>query len=80
MAFYLLCCTDVILNELSIGLSQKEIALTYALAMKSEQAGDDKPDWKTINKAIADRWTTDGLTYVKVLARRNLKRQQETEL
>jgi len=49
----LVCCTQVLLQDIGAKESrQKDIALTYAMAIRSESCGDDKPDWKTINEAI----------------------------
>ena len=35
----LVCCTQVILNDLEHGCTQKGLSLTYAMAIKSEGAG-----------------------------------------
>lgn len=64
----LVCCTDVICNEVAQGLSQKDIALTYAMAIKSQAQGADKPDWSTINGAILARWKMSGLERIKARA------------
>ncbi len=61
----LVCCTQVICNEVARGVTQKDIALSYAMAMKSEIEGADKPDWPTINGAIVDRWKIRGLKLIK---------------
>lgn len=61
----LVCCTDVILNEVEKGVPRKDIALTYALAIKSEMQGADRPDWKKINQAIVARWGFKGLEALK---------------
>ena len=65
----LLCSTEVILNELTLGITQDGLALTYALAIMSEQRGDDQPDWHVIYAAIIDRRRLRGLARVKKLAR-----------
>ena len=54
---------DVIENEIKQGLSQKEIAQTYAHALRSSWP----TDWARVNKAILDRWP-GGLEKVKMLA------------
>ena len=62
---HLVDCTNVIERECAEkALTQKSVALTYAMAMRSEAAGADKPDWKRINAAILARWPK-GLTRVK---------------
>lgn len=61
----LICCTDVICDEVKMGLSQKDIAVTYAMAMKSAAQGADAPDWKVINTAILSRWKMSGLERIK---------------
>jgi hypothetical protein len=65
----LVCCTQVILQDIGAKEArQKDIALTYAMAIRSEACGDDKPDWRTINDAIVARWKASGLRRVKNLA------------
>lgn len=62
----LVCCTEVILQDLGAKeVRQKDIALTYAMAIKSEAQGADKPDWPTINRAILKRWKMSGLVRIK---------------
>lgn len=53
----------VIENEIANGANQKEVARTYALALRTM----DSVDWKRINKAIVGRWPK-GLERVKNLA------------
>lgn len=67
MQMLLMCCEDVIENEIKQGLKQKDIALTYALTMHSADNGRDT-DWKRINTAIKERWSVRGLERVKKLA------------
>jgi|GEM_PF-6643971 hypothetical protein len=62
---FLFCCTDVITNEVAQGLTQKQIALTYAMAIVSETHRMDLPDWPKINSVIIDRWGAKGLERVK---------------
>lgn len=61
----MVCCTWVIKNEIRQGMRQKDIALSYVMAMRSEADGDDNPDWKAINEAIIAKWGRRGLTRVK---------------
>ena len=61
----LISCTQVLLNEIEQGISQHGVALTYAMAMKSDFEDADKPDWQVINLAIVGRWKHAGLTRVK---------------
>lgn len=61
----LVCCTDVIVNEVSQGLTQKQIALTYAMAIKSASQRADSPDWAKINGAILSKWKMSGLERIK---------------
>jgi hypothetical protein len=64
--FYMACCTSVIVREVGMKeFHQRDIATSYALAMKSERAGADKPDWKAINMAILGRWKRSGLERIK---------------
>ncbi len=65
----LVCCTDVILTEIAEkAATQKDVALTYAMAMKSAAQGADTPDWPIINRAIIARWSMSGLERVKKMA------------
>ncbi len=61
----LICCTDVICNEVERGVSQKDIAVSYALAIKSQAQKADNPDWSVINRAILARWKMSGLERIK---------------
>lgn len=71
MIAYLVNCTSTIINEIESGLPQREIAKTYCLAMSSEGARMDAPDWKKINAAIVARWSMSGLERVKKMAHGN---------
>ena len=62
---WLVCSELVIENEIAQGVRQKDVAMTYALALRSEAAGADKPDWKRINQAIIAKWGMKGLSRVK---------------
>ena len=68
MQISLVCCTDVILNEIARKLPQKSVASTYAMAIVSESRGVDTPDWSVINQAILDRWSMSGLERIKARA------------
>ncbi len=62
----LVCCTQVICNEVSRKETRRnDVALTYAMALKSQAQHGDKPDWKAINAAIIARWGIRGLKAVK---------------
>lgn len=67
MTMMLMCCEMVIENEIQQGLGQKDIALTYAMTMHSEDNGRDA-DWKRINQAIIAKWGVRGLSRIKTLA------------
>lgn len=70
----LIGCTDAIRQELTLPkVSRRGLAVTYAMAMKSENQGADKPDWKAINGAIIDKWGVKGLNTVKTRAWRILE-------
>ena len=60
----LMCCEMVIENEIKQDVPRKSVALTYAMAMRSEAAGRPT-DWKAINNAIIAKWGARGLTAVK---------------
>jgi hypothetical protein len=61
----LVCCTDTICDEIKLGTTQKSLAVTYAMAMKSAAEGADKPDWYKINTAILAKWKMSGLERIK---------------
>lgn len=54
----------VIENEIAQGLTQKQIAQTYALALRSTWP----TDWKRVNEAIMKRWSPSGLERIKKMA------------
>lgn len=60
---HLLNVEEVIENEIRLGATQKSVAMTYALALKS----DWPTDWKRVNDAIVKRWPK-GLKRIKELA------------
>jgi hypothetical protein len=65
----LVCCTEVILQDIGCKQArQKDVALTYAMALKSAAQGADRPNWKCINEAILARWKMSGLERIKKLA------------
>lgn len=54
-----------ILNEVANPQKRRnDIALSYAACMRER----DSVDWPKINAAIAARWSTSGLSYIKGLA------------
>lgn len=77
MIVMLMCCEDVIENEIKRGLKQKDIAQTYAMTMHSEDNGRPT-DWRRINEAILARWSRRGLDRVKKLAHGIYERRGET--
>lgn len=64
MTLELQCVEAVIENELVQGCTQKSIALTYALAIRSSWP----TDWKRVNAAIVAKWGERGLRRIKRLA------------
>jgi len=75
---WLVCCTEVIKQELTWPKStRKGVGLTYAMAMRSEAAKADKPDWKAINAAIMAKWGVRGLEAVKRRAWRLIEGKEQ---
>lgn len=64
MPFEIACVESVIENEIKQGLSQRQIAQTYALAIRSTWP----TDWKKVNAMIIERWSVAGLNRIKELA------------
>lgn len=62
--FELACVESVIENEIKQGCTQRQIAQTYALALRSSWP----TDWARVNKAIVERWSVSGLKRIKELA------------
>lgn len=57
--------TETLLNEINVlKLTQKQVALTYALAIRYPEG----VDWPRVNQAIIERWSNHGLTQVKRMA------------
>jgi hypothetical protein len=79
MTFHLVCCTQTICAEVQQGFTQKEIAVSYALAIRSAAVGADSPDWSAINGAILSRWKMSGLERIKKLAIDMCRRAENTE-
>ena len=60
-------CERTLLREIAMKEShQRDIALTYALAMRSSEC--DRIDWRKVNLAIIKRWSRAGLERVKAMA------------
>lgn len=64
----LLNVEDVIENEIKLGATQKSVAKTYALALRSSWP----TDWKRVNSAIPARWPK-GLQRIKESAWRKVE-------
>lgn len=65
MAFELVCCEMVMLNEIGMDeITEDDIAQTYAMSICSSEA-KSLIDWKKVNDAIQKRWTKKGLDRVK---------------
>ena len=64
--FYMVCCTFVLCNEIeNLRLPQKDVALTFAMALRSEANGVDKVDWEKVGGAAQRRWNPTGWMCVK---------------
>lgn len=67
MNIELVNCTNHLLREIGMpGMKRNDIALSYALAMRSS----DPTDWAKVNRAIIDRWSKSALVYIKERAHR----------
>lgn len=55
-------CTNTLLHEIATPeMKRRDIAQTYALALKSSE----QTDWGMVNKAIMKRWSKSGLIWIK---------------
>lgn len=64
MKFELADVEGVIENEIKQGCTQKQIAQSYALALRSSCP----TDWPKVNKMIIERWSVSGLSRIKRMA------------
>ncbi len=58
------CVEMVIENEIKQGCTQKQIAQTYALAIRSSWP----TDWAAVNAMIVQRWSVKALERIKKMA------------
>lgn len=66
MQMYMTSTTWVLLNEIeTLRLPQKDVAKTFALALRSEHAGVCKTDWEKVGAAALRRWRPSGWQRVK---------------
>jgi hypothetical protein len=62
----LINCTQTLLAEIADKrMKREDVALTYAMAIKSAAQDAEQPDWPLINKAILARWSQSGLGFIK---------------
>jgi len=55
-------CTNTLLREIpDRDIMRRDVAKTYALAMRSSEA----VDWGRVNAAIVERWSVSGLEWIK---------------
>jgi hypothetical protein len=74
MRFELTGCENVLLVEIANkSMARRDVALTYALALRS---GEDV-DWKRVNMAIIARWSTSALVWIKTKAWKMLDEQEQ---
>ncbi len=60
-------CVNTMLREIAMPeMKQRDVAQTYALAMRSDEAGT--MDWGAVNRAIIERWSKSGLIRIKTMA------------
>ena len=57
-------CQEALLQEIGDPkMTRKDVAKTYALALKSSEC--DEIDWQMVNEAIAIRWSWSALSWIK---------------
>ena len=65
MTFELACCTATLLVEIAnLKMRRRDVAQTYALAMRSSEP----TDWLRVNRAIIERWSMSALMWIKTKA------------
>jgi len=75
MRIELACCEMVIENEIAQGATQKDVALTYAMALASTWP----TDWVRVNKAILAKWPK-GLKRIKEMAWKLVEQKRKETL
>jgi hypothetical protein len=66
MRINMVCCTSVLLREIADKkMNQKDVALTFAMAIKSEAEGADRVDWEKVGAAAVERWSPSGWRRIK---------------
>ncbi len=60
----LMDCTRILLEEIKSGAVQRDVAVTYSLALRSSY----KTDWARVNLAIIERWSVSGWIRIKEAA------------
>ena len=66
MPMYMVCCTKVLLSEIEeLKMNQRDVAITFAAALKSEAAGVDIVDWEAVAAAALQRWSPAGWKKLK---------------
>jgi hypothetical protein len=62
MSFELANCTNHLLHEIADRtMKRRDVAQSYALAMRSSET----TDWVQVNAAIIKRWSQSALVYIK---------------
>jgi hypothetical protein len=57
--------TETLIEEITVlKLTQKDVAITYGLALRDPS----NVDWPRVNQAIIERWSEAGLERIKKLA------------
>lgn len=80
MQAYLICCTKVLLNEIvTLRLTQRDVAITLSMALRSEAAGYDTIDWEAVADAAVTRWSPAGWRRLKERAYGMAQRQVRGE-
>jgi len=66
MSMNLVCCTSALLREIADkNAKQKDVALTFAMALKSEAECADRVDWEKVGAAAVERWSPSGWRRIK---------------
>lgn len=72
MSYELVDTTNTLLREIADpAMKRKDVALTYALAIRSSVA----TDWEMVNRAIMARWSRYALEWIKSRAWRTVNAQ-----
>lgn len=63
---YMADCENQLLREIADPIfKRRDVAQTYALAIRAHQDNEEVIDWRKVNEAIVARWSPYALQWIK---------------